>query len=115
MRGLKEQPRTDLRVRQPITRQFGDLPLLRCPIVARFDGSSAEPFARCHQLSARALGECFHPDGRELTVSSAQLQTGVDPTILATQPLTVEQVRAGEFHPNEPDPSPTQRPRPDGR
>ena len=48
---------------------------------------------------ARALRERLHPDRGEHLVSRAQLLARVHPAVLAAQPLTVEQVRAGELGP----------------
>jgi hypothetical protein len=60
----EEQPRGDLRVRQPITGQLGDLPLLRGQIVARLNRTSANDLTRRQKLTPGAFGERQGPVSR---------------------------------------------------
>src|SRR6516164_1880306 len=92
----EEQPRTDLRVRQPIASQLCDLPLLGGQIVARLDRPLACFLARRQKLPTRALCERFDPHRREHVVRRAELCARVDPAILAAQPFAVHQMGAGE-------------------
>ena len=93
----EEQPRTDLRVRKPVAGQMGDLPLLRGQIIARLNRPLAHRLAGRPRLAAGALGERLHADRYELVVRGAELGPRVDPAMLASQPLAIEQVRAGEL------------------
>src|SRR5580693_5274399 len=63
-----EQLRADLRVRQAVAGQPGDLLLLRRELVARVGASLADLLARREQLAAGALGERLHPDRGEQVV-----------------------------------------------
>ena len=57
----------------------------------------ADLLARGDQLAAGALGERLHPDRDEHLVRRAELLARVDASALAAQPLSVEQMRAGEL------------------
>src|SRR5580704_11441911 len=63
-----EQLRADLRVRQAVAGQPGDLLLLRRELVARVGASLAHLLARREELAAGALGERLHPDRGEQVV-----------------------------------------------
>src|SRR4051794_24688686 len=93
----QEQPRTDLRIRQALERQARDLPLLRSQIVARLDRPLAHCLPRREQLTRGSLGESLHPDRRELVVGGTELDTCVGPAFLASQPLSVDQMRPREL------------------
>src|SRR3954465_8283885 len=93
----QEEPRPDLRVRQPIGGKQRDLPLLRGQIVPRLDDPPPHLLAGGLKLLAGALGERLHADRGEHLVGRAQLVARVDPAILAAQPLPVEQMSAGEL------------------
>ena len=93
----EEEPRPDLRVREPVAGQLGDLVLLRGQIVVRLDGPFADPLARRQKLLLCALGERLHANRVELVVAGAELGARVDPAILAAQPLAVEQMSACEL------------------
>src|SRR6266516_2627905 len=105
----EEEPRTDLRIGQPIAGQPRDLPLLGGQIVARFDRPLAYLLARRLKLLTCALGECLHPDRGQDLVGRAELPARIDPAILAAQPLAVEEVRAGEFRTEPGAPQPLDR------
>src|SRR5277367_7164339 len=92
----EEEPRTDLRVRKPITRKLGDLPLLRSQIIARLNGPLTCSLTRSQQLFASPLSEPFHPHRREHVVREAKLSTSLGTTPPPTQPLAVQQMRPGE-------------------
>src|SRR3954452_20525416 len=93
----EEELRPDLRVRQPIGGKQRDLPLLRGQIVAILDGPPPHLLPRSPKLLARALGERVHADRAQHLGGSAQLVARVDPAVLASQPLPVEQMSAGEL------------------
>src|SRR5829696_1287475 len=93
----QEQPRRDLRIRQALAGQRRDLSLLRGQVVARLDRTLAHLLAGHLKLSACAIGESLHPDRRELVVGGTELDTRIDPAILAAQPLPVEQMSPGEL------------------
>jgi len=95
VRGLRNS-RTDLRVRQPVAGQLGDLPLLRGWLVARLDRPFAHPFAGRQQLGPGALGKSIGTDRGEQVMRAAQLLTRVQPAILTPQPLPVVQPGTGE-------------------
>src|SRR6516165_10526003 len=92
-----EQLGADLRVRQAVVGEPGDLPFLGRELVARVGAALAHLLARCHQLPAGALGEGLHPDPGEQVVGRTQLLARVDAAALAAQPLPVEQMRAGKL------------------
>ena len=54
---VEEQPRTDLRVRQPIPSESRDLPLLRSQLIASLDPALACCLASRQQLTPGTLGE----------------------------------------------------------
>src|SRR3954447_5687327 len=93
----EEEPRPDLRVRQPIGGKHRDLPLLRGQVVASLDGAPPHLLAGGLELLAGTLGEGLHANRGQHLVGRAQLVARVDPAVLATQPLPVEQMRAGEL------------------
>src|SRR4051794_36717111 len=92
----EEEPRPDLRVRQPLGGKQCDLPFLRGQIVTSLD-PPPHLLAGGLKLLAGALGERLHADRGHHLVGRAQLVARVDPTVLAAQPLPVEQMRAGEL------------------
>jgi hypothetical protein len=95
-----EQPGADLRVRQPIARQPGDLHLLRGELIARLDSALARRLAGGLQLVPGPLGEGLHAHQAVQLMSDAQLLAGVQAPTLAAQPFTVERMGAGERHTN---------------
>ena len=62
VRGLMNSLRADLRVRQPVAGQPGDLRLLGREHVARLVGAPARGLTRGQELAAGALGERLGPD-----------------------------------------------------
>jgi len=70
---------------------------LRGELVARGYGARAGGLADGQQLAAGPLREGLHADRSEHVIRSAQLRPRLVPPVLATQPLAVQQVRAGEF------------------
>src|SRR5580693_8348099 len=93
----QEQLGADLLVGQALPGQPRDLGLLRGELVARAGGALADRLPGGQQLAAGPLGERLHADRVEHLVRGAKLRPRVGPPALATQPLTVEQVRAGEL------------------
>ena len=63
-------------------------------------GARAGGLAGGPQLAAGPLGERLHADLSEHLVRGAQLRPRLGPPALAAQPLTVQQVGAGELGPN---------------
>src|ERR1700689_1652190 len=70
--------------------------LLGCEVIARTLLSLADFLASSQQLMAGTLGKSVHPDITEHVVGAAELVSCIDAAVLATKPLTVEQVRTGE-------------------
>ena len=102
----EEMPRRDLRVRQPIAGELGDLSLLRGQIVARLNRPFARTFSPVARSSMpRALGERLHADRGKRLVGAAKLLASVDPAVLPAQPLPVEQTRPGELRTGQVDPA----------
>ena len=95
--GAEEEAGADLRVREPVAGELGDLTLLCGQVVTCRDGPLAQLLARCQQLTAGAFGEGIHAHRRELVVGGVELGARVAPAILAAKPLAVEQVSAGEL------------------
>ena len=62
-----------------------------------------------HQLTPGALGERFGAHPVEHVVGETKLLTGVEPAVLAPQPLAVQQVGAGEIHDDPGPPQPLDR------
>ena len=73
-----------------------DLGFLRREVAECLDRPCAGVLARSLELDARAFGERFHAEVGEHLVRDSKLFTSVHPTGLAPEPLSVEQVRAGQ-------------------
>ena len=73
-----EQLGADLRVRQALAGEPGDLLLLRREPPARARVAFARLLACRQQLAAGAIGECLHADLVEQMVGAAQLLARVD-------------------------------------
>src|SRR3954467_9132164 len=63
-----EKLRSDLRIRQDVPRETGDLLLLRSQLAARLDAALAHLPSGSDELPACALGERLHADRREHVV-----------------------------------------------
>src|SRR3954452_21278925 len=63
-----EKLRSDLRIRQDVPRETGDLLLLRSQLAARLDAALAHFPSGSDELPACALGERLHADRREHVV-----------------------------------------------
>src|SRR3984893_1028162 len=94
--GADEKPGADLGVGQALAGELGDLGLLRRELAAGVDGSLARGLAGGQQLASGALGETFGPHRDEHPVGGAQVFAGVGSPALAAEPLTVEEVGAGQ-------------------
>src|SRR4051812_8619365 len=73
---------SDLRIRQDVPRETGDLHLLRSQLAARLDAALAQLSSGRDELTACALGKCLHADRREHVVGCMQLFACVDPPTL---------------------------------
>ena len=92
-----EQLRADLRVRQALTREPGDLLLLRRELLACAKRALPGLLACRQQLAAGALGERLHANRRELLIGGPQPFARIEPSALPAQPLPVDQMRAGQI------------------
>ena len=97
--GADEQAFADLRVRQPVTGQFGDVSLLGRQLATGLDTALAGGLPGGPQLTPGPLGERLHAHRLQHLVGGAQLLAGVAPATLPAQPLPVEQVGTGELSP----------------
>ena len=98
VRGLMKSWPADLGVRMTLRSEAGDLRLLRGEHVARLDRALAYRLAGGRQLATSALGERLGPDVAEHLVGDTKLLARVEPAVLATQPLAVHEVGAGEMN-----------------
>src|SRR3954468_24594504 len=94
-----EQPRADLGVGEAVAGETGDLGLLRGELLAGLDAAFADALAGCQQLALGTLGERLGAHGIEHLERGAQLLAGVQATPLIPQPLAVDEMGAGEVHP----------------
>jgi hypothetical protein len=94
-----EQFRSDLRVGLSGAGQFRDVLFLRGQVVVAVDVPLADLLAGGGEFSACALGERVGADHDELLVGGAQLVACIDASVPATEPLSVEQMGAGEIGP----------------
>ena len=98
-----EEPRADLRVRESVACQLGDLRLLRASARRACLGVRArDGLAGGEQLAAGALRERRGTHGGEHLVGGAQLLAGIDAALLAAQPLAVERGARGPDRTREP-------------
>src|SRR6516225_8564408 len=86
-----EQLGADLRVRQAVAGEPGNLLLLRGELLDRAGAALARLLTRRQQLAAGAFGERLHPDRGEQVIGGAQLLARVQAPALAAQPLPVQQ------------------------
>src|SRR5262249_29153902 len=93
----EEEARADLRVGETLARQPRDLLLLRGQRLALVDAAGARLLAGRDQLDAGALGERLHADRAEQVVRRVECDPSIVEATLLTQPLAVEQLRAGEL------------------
>ena len=91
----EEELRADLRIRQAVPRQRGDLLLLWSELIARDVATPSHVLSCGDQFAARTFSERLHPYRHEHVVSCMQLLARVDASAFATQPLAVEQMCAG--------------------
>jgi hypothetical protein len=89
-----EEPRADLRIRQAVPGEPGDLVLLGSEPVTRLDAARPHLLARCDQLPARSLGVRLVSHVVEHAVGQPQLDARIDAAILAPKPLAVHETRA---------------------
>ena len=87
------------RVGGAVAGQAGDQRFLRGQGIGRLDGALPGVPAGRPQLDARPFGKRRGAEGVEELVRAAELIAGVTPAPLAAQPLAVEQVGAGQVHP----------------
>src|SRR5216683_6600142 len=94
-----EQLGSDLGVGQALAGQPGDLSFAGSELGGDVGGAVADPLAGGPQLARGSFGEPIGSHPSEHLVRGAQLLAGVDAATLATQPLAVEQIGAGELDP----------------
>ena len=73
--------------------------LLRGELAVGVDLAFADLLARGQQFAPRSLGEGVGTDFGEQVVGGVQLVAGVEPPVLATEPLAVEQAGPGTLGP----------------
>jgi len=95
--GADVELRCDLRVGPPLGGEPGDVRLLGGEFEECVDASPAGGLARRRQLVTRLVGEPVGAHGDEHVVGGVQVGPGVDAAVLATQPLPVEQMGAGQL------------------
>src|SRR6266568_8041533 len=95
-----EEVGSDLRVGQAITGQPGDLDLPGGELGWHTGRAFTYSLAGREQLARGSFGEAVSSHGGEHLVRGAQLLAGIDPPVLPAQPLPVEEVGAGERHPD---------------
>src|SRR5215813_11407347 len=92
--GAEKELGANLRIRQTVLRQAGDVQLLGRQLVASLRRAFADLLSGREQLGACALGKRLHSDVDEQLVRSAQLLASVHAAILPPQPFAVEKPRA---------------------
>jgi len=97
--GADEQLRGNLGVGASFPRQPDDVLLLRGELAVGADLAFADLLAGGEQLTARPLGEGLGPDRGEQVIGGTELVPGVEPPVLATEPLTKKQVGSGQLRP----------------
>jgi hypothetical protein len=95
--GADKQFRADLMVGASVPGQPDDVLLLRGELVAGNGLAFADLLAGGEQFPPRALGEGFGADRGEQVVGGVQLMTRVEPPVLATEPLPIEQPSSGQL------------------
>jgi hypothetical protein len=97
--GADKQLRGDLRVGGALAGQAGDQRFLRGQGIGRLGGLLPGVPAGRPELGARPFGKRRGADRVEDLVRAAELIAGVAPAPLAALPLAVDQVGAGQVHP----------------
>src|SRR3954452_24931223 len=91
-----EELRADLGIRAALGGEACDLRLLRGEPVARVGRALAHRLAGRHALTSRAFSESVHADIRPHPLRDPEMLTSFGAPALASQPLAVDQVGAGE-------------------
>jgi pimeloyl-ACP methyl ester carboxylesterase len=106
--GADEEPRPNLRVRQPVPREPGDLVFLsgQPSAAAGRLGTPERGLPGGLQFPPGSRGERGHSHRLQHVVRRAQLLAGLGPAPLPPQPFPVQQVRAGKVraHPRPAEP-----------
>ena len=92
----EEKLGADLRIRQPVAGEPGDLLLLRRELIPGVLPAAAHLLPRGEELVPGTFRERLRADGEECLMRHAQLLASVTAAILAPQPFPVEQTRTGE-------------------
>src|SRR5580704_5605006 len=95
--GAEKQLSADFGVGASVTGEPGDLQLLGGEINECLHRAFAYGLAGGEQFDPGSLGERLNAHGAEHFVGGAELLTGVDPPVLAPQPLAVEEMGAGDL------------------
>ena len=97
----EEELRADLRVRQAVASEPGDLRLLRGQVVAASRPCACAPSRRWPAArGGRARRTPRRPSRSNTSCAVAQLRAGVDPAVLPPQPLAVQELGAGQLDPH---------------
>ena len=83
----------------PLCDEARDLCLLWGELAEGIQGAFPGVFSRRPKFDAGPFGERLHTGVREEVVRDPKLFACIEPTAVTTQPLPVEQARAGEIHP----------------
>src|SRR5262245_58387546 len=92
-----EQLGPDLGIGTPVSGQPGDVLLLRGELVERVGPPLADLLPSREQFVPGSFRECLRTDSREEFVGSVELMARVDAPALATEPLSVDEMGAGEL------------------
>src|SRR3954452_11750954 len=98
--GAQEETDANLRVREPVASETGDLLLLGGQLVAGLDRPPAHRLAGGLQLATGALGEGLQAHVGEPAVRGPEPISRVGAPALPAQPFAVEQMRPGVLGPN---------------
>ena len=82
----------------PVTGQPSNVSLLRRELAEGLDCALACLLPGSQKLAARALGEAVRPDAAEHLVGGTELFARIGATVLATQPLAIQEASAGKMN-----------------
>src|SRR6266536_4790664 len=94
----QEQLGADLRISQPAAGESRNLLLLGSELDALLNRAFADSLASCLQFATGPLGKRFGSDAAEHLMGDPQLFSRVNASLLAPQPLAVDEARSGEMN-----------------